>query len=203
MIIMVDFVPLISDANTSKLLIILIILVIIFSPITYALVTKIYKSIKKALATKMKEEQKVTIAHEIETASVSLLEAEKGGTVVIDIRNETDEYINGAEYIDSRITANLIINIFEGSKTPLHDGAIIISENRIKSASAYITKLSEQIVPKRFGTRHRSALGLSEVTKAIIIVLSEESGKVRIFHNSKWKEVNRKELFDEVLKLWV
>ncbi len=179
----------------------LILLIILMSPVTYGIINKIVKWVKrKGYAS---AEDKATIIQEIHQAIDALRENEKGATIVIDTRDEAKEYITTSEFIDSKVTANLMINIFEGSKTPLHDGAIIIRDNRIKNASAYITKLSEQDVPKKFGTRHRSALGLSEVTKAIIIVLSEETGTVKIFHNSKWEDISSKDLFSRIVELWV
>ncbi len=182
--------------------IVIVILVILFSPITYNIINRIWRKIKNKLLLKSTAEEKVAIVQEIQLAIDTLIENEKGATIVIDTRNETQEYVNSSEEIDSKITSNLIINIFEGSKTPLHDGAIIIKNNRIDRASSYITKLSEQSVPKKFGTRHRSALGLSEVTKAIIIVLSEEDSSIKLFHNSKWEEISSKELFSKVINLW-
>jgi diadenylate cyclase len=160
-------------------------LIILLSPIFQSIITKIYKSIKLAFRRKSTEEQKISVIQEIQTTVDVLISEGKGASIIIDVKNETNEYVTDAELLDSRITSNFLINIFEGSKTPLHDGAVIIKENRIDRASAYITKLSEQKVPRKFGTRHRSALGLSEVTKAIIIVVSEETGKITIFYKSK------------------
>lgn len=193
-----------SDPSTIGILVVtLIVIVIVFSPLTYNLFNRIFKTIKRILINNSTEEEKISIIQEIQTAVDSLSSEGKGATIVIDVKNETNEYVTDSELIDSRITSNLMINIFEGSKTPLHDGAIIIKNNRIDRASAYITNLSVQPVPKRFGTRHRSALGLSEVTKAIIIVLSEETGKIKIFYNSKWEEVSQRDLFGRIVDLWV
>ncbi len=180
---------------------ILISLVVLLSPTTYRIISGILRMTKISLK-KVSDEDKVKIINEIHTAIDALAENEKGATIVIDVRGETKEYLNASVKLDSLVSSNLIINIFEGSKTPLHDGAIIINNNRITNASAYITKLSEQEVPKKFGTRHRSALGLSEVTKAIIIVLSEETKAVKIFHNSKWEDIATTDLFNKIIELW-
>ncbi len=192
-----------NPETTGILIICLIFIVIIFSPLTYSVFMKIFKSIKRFFISKTTEEEKISAIQEIQTAISFLASAGKGSTSIIDIKNETNEYVVDSELIDSRITSNLLINIFEGSKTPLHDGAVIIKDNRIDKASSYITNLSQQVVPKTFGTRHRSALGLSEVTKAIIIVLSEETSKVKIFHNSKWEDVSERNLFGRIVDLWV
>lgn len=193
----------IENSTILAMLIIILVIVVLMSPLTYLIFNKLFKIIKNFLISKSSEEEKISVIQEIQSAVDALLSAGKGATIVIDVKNETNEYVTDSELIDSRITSNLLINIFEGSKTPLHDGAIIIKENRIDRASAYITNLSKQPVPKVFGTRHRSALGLSEVTKAIIIVLSEETGKIRIFYKSKWEEINQRDLFGKIVDLWV
>ncbi len=190
------------DLNTIGILIIILIALVVFlSPVTYNIIVKFLKWTRISVA-KVSNEDKVEIVQEIHTAIDTLLKNEKGATIVIDVRNEAHEYVTDSERIDSLVKSNLIVNIFEGSKTPLHDGAIIINDNRITRASAYITKLSEQEVPKKFGTRHRSALGLAEVTKAIIIVLSEETNSIKIFHQSKWEDVTIKDFFNRVIELW-
>ncbi len=181
---------------------VIIVFVIILSPITYSLLYRATKHIKTYFRKVSSEEEKISVVQEIQKSIVSLSGVKKGATIVIDIKNETNEYVTDSELIDSRLTSNLLINIFEGSKTPLHDGAVILKENRIDRASAYITNLSKQSVPKKFGTRHRSALGLSEVTKAIIIVLSEETGTIRIFYKSKWEDVSQRDLFGRIIDLW-
>ncbi len=183
------------------LLIIILILVIVLSPFAQGIFRKFFKWTKRFF-NKVSDEDKVSIIQEIHSAIDALASNEKGATIVIDTRGEVQEYVTDSEKIDSLVSSNLIINIFEGSKTPLHDGAIIIKDSRIKRASAYITKLSEQEVPKKFGTRHRSALGLSEVTKSIIIVLSEETNTLKIFHNSKWEDISSKDLFNKIIELW-
>jgi|GEM_PF-2153096 len=185
-----------------NLVIITIFLVVLFSPITYNLINRVYKKIKVAFKKSSSEEEKISAMQEIQIAVETLVAAGKGATIIIDVKNETNEYITGSQLLDSRITSDLLVNIFEGSKTPLHDGAVIINDNRIERASSYITNLSAQKTPEKFGTRHRSALGLSEVTRAIIIVISEETKTTRVFFKGKWEEVPERELFGKIINLW-
>jgi DNA integrity scanning protein DisA with diadenylate cyclase activity len=86
--------------------------------------------------------------------------------------------------IDAAVSEQLIENIFS-KNTPLHDGAMIISHNKIAVAKAILPVSSNGKIPAHFGLRHRSALGLSENTDAIVIVVSEETGKISIFHNTE------------------
>jgi len=95
--------------------------------------------------------------------------------------------------IDARITNELLLTIFF-NKTPLHDGAVIISHDRIAYAGA-ILPLSQNNLNWKYGTRHRAALGLSEVSRAVVLVVSEESGDISIAERGKFTK------YDDVKKL--
>ena len=95
--------------------------------------------------------------------------------------------------IDAKITAELLLTIFF-NKTPLHDGAVIISHNRIAYAGA-ILPLSKNNLNWKYGTRHRAALGLSEMSRATVLVVSEESGDISIAERGKFSK------YDDVKKL--
>lgn len=89
------------------------------------------------------------------------------------------EYEGTGIAIDSSISKQLLMNIFE-DKTPLHDGAIIIKDDRIVAATCYLPMSDNLTLNKQYGTRHRAALGLSEVTDAFTIVVSEETGEISL-----------------------
>lgn len=95
--------------------------------------------------------------------------------------------------LDALITSELLLTIFF-NKTPLHDGAVIISHNRIAYAGA-ILPLSQNNLNWRYGTRHRAALGLSEVSRAVVLVVSEESGDISVAERGKFTK------YDDVKKL--
>ncbi|MBF8969836.1 MULTISPECIES: diadenylate cyclase CdaA [unclassified Streptococcus] len=84
--------------------------------------------------------------------------------------------------LGSEISGELLINIFIPN-TPLHDGAVIISENKIAAASAYLPLSESGKIPKNFGTRHRAAVGLSEVSDALTVIVSEETGEISYTRN--------------------
>ena len=86
--------------------------------------------------------------------------------------------------LDANITGALLINIFIPN-TPLHDGAVIIKDNKIAVAAAYLPLSESNLIPKELGTRHRAAVGISEVTDALTIVVSEETGGVTITKNNE------------------
>ena len=82
------------------------------------------------------------------------------------------------------MSSQLLINIFEHN-TPLHDGAVIIRNDRITSATCYLPLSNNLRLPKELGTRHRAGIGLSECTDAFVIIVSEETGRVSIAQNGE------------------
>ncbi|PQD70154.1 TIGR00159 family protein, partial [Enterococcus faecium] len=102
-----------------------------------------------------------------------------GALITIERHTGLDEYIETGIALDADITGELLINIFIPN-TPLHDGAVIVKEGKIAVASAYLPLSESMLIPKEFGTRHRAAVGISEVSDAITIVVSEETGDVSI-----------------------
>lgn len=98
-----------------------------------------------------------------------------GALIVIEKKTPLNEYERTGITLDSVITSQLLINIFE-KNTPLHDGAVIIRGDRIVSATCYLPLSDNLFLSKELGTRHRAAVGISEVTDSLTIVVSEETG---------------------------
>ncbi len=117
--------------------------------------------------------------YKVANAAEALSEKRVGALIVFEGDIKLTDIIENGIVLDSEVTVPLIQSIFEPN-TSLHDGAIIISENRIKSASSILPLSDNPNISKSFGTRHRAALGLSEVTDAIIVIVSEETGKISI-----------------------
>ena len=106
-----------------------------------------------------------------------------GALISIEQDSSLSEYIKTGTILDARISSEIIINAFIPN-TPLHDGAMIISDLTIASAASYLPLSESAAIPKKYGTRHRAAIGLSEDTDAITIVVSEETGLISIAHRS-------------------
>ena len=98
-----------------------------------------------------------------------------GALIVVEQAIRLTEYESTGIYMDCIVSSQVLINIFEHN-TPLHDGAIIVRENRIVSATCYLPLSDNMEISKELGTRHRAALGMSEVSDALIIAVSEETG---------------------------
>lgn len=125
------------------------------------------------------------IANEISAAIDCLTKSKTGALIVLTRRTGLDEHIESGERLDARLSAALILNIFFPN-SPLHDGAIIINSNRIVAAGVTLP-LSEAVVTYQMGTRHKAALGISENSDALAIVVSEEKGTIGIAFNGKFK----------------
>ena len=102
-----------------------------------------------------------------------------GALVTIQSSTGLDEYIETGIDLEADITGELLINIFIPN-TPLHDGAVIVKDGKIAVASAYLPLSDSMLIPKEFGTRHRAAVGISEVSDALTFIVSEETGGVSI-----------------------
>lgn len=100
-----------------------------------------------------------------------------GALIIIARKNNLDTQLQSGELIDASINSRLIESVFF-KNSPLHDGAMIIRDNRIRAVSCIIPVSKNQNIPKRLGLRHRSALGVTEQTDAIAIIVSEESGRI-------------------------
>lgn len=125
------------------------------------------------------EEYKVS-ASNISKAAVNMSDKKIGALIVIEGKTLLGEIISTGSAVDSNITSPMIENIFF-PKAPLHDGAMIIRNNRIHSAGC-ILPLTQNEVSFELGTRHRAAIGMSEHSDALVIVVSEETGAISVAH---------------------
>lgn len=114
---------------------------------------------------------------EIVKAVTELSKTSTGALIVIERETKIGEIINSGIQLDSNISAELIMNIFVPN-TPLHDGALVIRDHKIKSASCFLPLTDNPNLSKELGTRHRAAMGITEVSDSISVVVSEETGKV-------------------------
>ena len=114
-------------------------------------------------------------AESITRAMVSMAEVKTGALICVERQVALGEYEQTGIPLNADVSSQLLINIFE-KNTPLHDGAIIIRQNRILAATCYLPLSDDNDISKELGTRHRAALGLSEVSDAKVFIVSEETG---------------------------
>ena len=136
----------------------------------------LYARIKRMLI-RNKETQPQTDINEIVEAMVSCAKTKTGALVVIQKEGDLSTYCQTGEIIESNIKARLIENIFF-KNTPLHDGALIISDNQIKAVGCILPLSHKRDLPKELGLRHRAALGITEKTDAYVVIVSEETGRI-------------------------
>lgn len=121
--------------------------------------------------------QTTALIEEIVKACTELSKTYTGALMVIEKETKVGEIINTGIQLDSHVSAELLMNIFTPN-TPLHDGAAIIRDNRLKAAACFLPLTDNPNLSKELGTRHRAALGITEVSDSIAVVVSEESGKI-------------------------
>ena len=116
---------------------------------------------------------------EIVRASYIMGRERTGALIVIENNDNLAEYERTGIVLDSVVSSQLLINIFEHN-TPLHDGAVIVRGNRIVSATCYLPLSDNRELSKELGTRHRAGVGISEVTDSMTVIVSEETGRVSV-----------------------
>jgi len=117
--------------------------------------------------------------NELIRATFDLAKYKTGALIVLEQEMILQEYEKTGIEIDAIVTSQLLINIFEHN-TPLHDGAVIIRDNRVIAATCYLPLSDNMNLSKSLGTRHRAAIGISEVTDSFTIIVSEETGSVSV-----------------------
>ena len=119
------------------------------------------------------------VINEIAKACVEMGKARTGALIVIECKQPLGDFERTGIEVDGIVTSQLLINIFEHN-TPLHDGAVIVRGNRITSATCYLPLSDNMSLDKNLGTRHRAGVGISEVTDAVTVIVSEETGKISV-----------------------
>ena len=139
--------------------------------------------------------------NEIVRASYEMGAVKTGALMVIEQNVALGEYVRTGISIDGIVSSQLLINIFEHN-TPLHDGAVIIRGNRIVSATCYLPLTDSMDIGKELGTRHRAAVGISEVSDSLTIIVSEETGAVSLAKDGNlYKHLKKEELLEKLKQL--
>ncbi len=140
---------------------------------------------------------------EVDEAVQYMARRKIGALISIEINDVLDEYVHTGIPINGVMSNQLLINIFIPN-TPLHDGAVIVQNFKVASASSYLPLSENPLISKELGTRHRAAIGLSEVSDALTIIVSEETGGVSIAHENKlYREMNREKFVEYLTEQFV
>ena len=130
--------------------------------------------IDKDVSTKTKED-----IYKIVIAATELSKAKTGALIVIERDIKIQDIIATGISMEAEVSPQLLVNIFE-PKTPLHDGAVIISGNKIAAAACMLPLADDKDIAKELGTRHRAAIGISKEADSIVVIVSEETGKMSV-----------------------
>ena len=130
--------------------------------------------IDKDLSTKTKED-----IYKVVIAATELSKAKTGALIVLERDIKIQDIIATGRPMNAEVSPQLLVNIFE-PKTPLHDGAVVISGNKIAAAACVLPLADDKDIAKELGTRHRAAIGISKESDSIVVVVSEETGKISV-----------------------
>lgn len=178
----------------------MLLIIVVFQPELRSAFEKIGRSSKISAVFDM--EDNMVLRHSVaETIkAVEIMSLKKiGAIIVIERETKVSEVLKDGINLSAKVSSELIQNIFM-PRTPLHDGAIIIDKSQILAAKCILPLASENNVEKRLGTRHRAAVGITEISDALVIVVSEETGIISIAENGKLRRnLNGEQLKDILL----
>ncbi|MGW8283895.1 MAG: diadenylate cyclase CdaA [Gemmatimonadota bacterium] len=157
-------------------------LIVIFQPELRAALARLGRTrLFQAFATREQQE----VMDEIAEAADRLAKAKIGGIIAVEQEVDLLNHVDHGTPIDATLSTELLTTVFT-PYSPLHDGAVIVKRDRIAYAGSVILRLSESpTVERSLGTRHRAALGLSEETDSLVVVISEETGQISLAHRGR------------------
>jgi len=144
------------------------------------------------------EEELEKTANAIIKATDYMAKRRIGALISLERETGMSDYIETGIRVDGKISSELLINIFIPN-TPLHDGAVILQKNNVAAAACYLPLSESPFISKELGTRHRAALGISEVTDSITIVVSEETGSISLTKNGELYRDLSRDTFKEMI----
>ncbi|MGC8677058.1 MAG: diadenylate cyclase CdaA [Hydrogenobaculum sp.] len=173
----------------------IVVLVVIFQP-----------EIRRALSrlgerTSIQKNTQATqkVIERIAMACSFLSQRQIGALIVIERSQSLEDVIDGCSYIDAAVSVELLITIFY-PMTPLHDGAVVIKEDKILYASCVLPLSKNKDLPKKYGTRHRAAVGITEESDAIAVVVSEETGDISFIKAGVITKMESSDMLKEYLE---
>lgn len=126
-----------------------------------------------------RREEALPVVRAVARAAGAMSALHQGALIVFERRTGLEEYAEGGVPLDARVTTELLLNLFH-PHTPLHDGAVIVRGQRLVAAACFVPLTENPALPKEIGSRHRAALGISEVSDAVAVVVSEETGAISL-----------------------
>lgn len=181
----------------------------IFQASVIALVVIFQPELRRGLALKIGEKwftsnvPEAQVLEEVANAAARLSKSKEGALVAIERKDGLKNYVSTGTQIDAEVKADLLANIFWPG-APLHDGAVILQNGRIAAAGCFLPLTDNPDINKSLGTRHRAAIGLSEVEDALVVVVSEETGTISLAEGGRLhRELDRESLLQMLKDLYL
>ena len=174
-----------------------IVMVVIFQPEIRMLLEKLGKTSVLTRLAALSSNEKEHLVEELVKACTQMSASKTGALISLDQGQDLSDYIKTGTSMNSIVSSELLCSIFQYG-TPLHDGAVIIRGVRIACAAAYFPPTTKEL-PTSYGARHRAAVGISEITDSITIIVSEETGTISIAEAGELKSYTSEELRDYLM----
>lgn len=174
-----------------------IVMVVIFQPEIRMLLEKLGKTSVLTRLAALSSNEKEHLVEELVKACTQMSASKTGALISLEQGQDLSDYIKTGTSMNSIVSSELLCSIFQYG-TPLHDGAVIIRGVRIACAAAYFPPTTKEL-PTSYGARHRAAVGISEITDSITIIVSEETGTISIAEAGKLKSYTSEELRDYLM----
>ena len=169
-------------------------LIVIFQPEIRSLLEKVGKTNVFSSISTLTLNEKEHLVEELVKACAEMSKSKTGALISIEQGHSLSDYIKTGTPMDSVVSSELLCSIFQYG-TPLHDGAVIIQGVKIACAAAYFPPTTKEL-PTSYGARHRAAVGISEITDSITIIVSEETGNISIAENGKLTVISKASLHE-------
>lgn len=169
-------------------------LIVIFQPEIRSLLEKVGKTNVFSSISTLTLNEKEHLVEELVKACAEMSKSKTGALISIEQGHSLSDYIKTGTPMDSVVSSELLCSIFQYG-TPLHDGAVIIQGVKIACAAAYFPPTTKEL-PTSYGARHRAAVGISEITDSITIIVSEETGNISVAENGKLTVISKASLYE-------
>ncbi len=157
--------------------------------------------VRNPLLRLMADQTQETGIHEIVIAAQALSLRRLGALIVVERLDGLRDYVENGILLDAEISYDLLLTLF-GHGTPLHDGAVIVQKGRVAAAACFLPLTTSAGVSIEHGTRHRAAIGITEETDAVVVVVSEESGRISVAHEGRLtSDLTMRELRNRLFEL--
>jgi diadenylate cyclase len=173
-------------------------IIVIFQPELRRALEQLGRGKMFARSTNVEDEEQQKLIEAIVKSTSYMAKRRIGALISLERETGMEDYIETGIPLHANVSSELLINIFIPN-TPLHDGAVILQKNTLAAAACYLPLSESPFISKELGTRHRAAIGVSEVTDSLTIVVSEETGSISVARNGELHRNLNEESLQEVL----